>query len=178
MYNCPMVEKPLEVLVGELLRSCGWRLAVAESCTGGLVGHRLTNVPGSSDYFWGGAIAYANEAKQHLLGVHPHTLESFGAVSQQAALEMARGIRQALSVDIGLSVTGIAGPGGGTTGKPVGLTWIGLSAPDGDDSWQHIWHGGRIFNKQHSAQAALQHLIDYLQAHQPNKPEETGIMSP
>jgi PncC family amidohydrolase len=131
------------------------------------VGHRLTNVPGSSDYFWGGAIAYANEAKQSLLGVQEEMLNACGAVSQQVALEMARGIRQALSVDIGLSVTGIAGPGGGTPEKPIGLTWVGLSAPDGEASWKHIWHGGRISNKQHSAQAALQHLIDYLRAHQP-----------
>lgn len=169
MYNCPMIEKPLEEIVGELLRACGWRLAVAESCTGGLVGHCLTNVPGSSDYFWGGAIAYANEAKQSLLGVQEEMLNAFGAVSQQVALEMARGIRQALSVDVGLSVTGIAGPGGGTPEKPVGLTWIGLSAPDGEASWKHIWHGDRILNKQHSAQAALQHLIDYLRAHQPGE---------
>jgi PncC family amidohydrolase len=170
MYNCPMIEKPLEVLAGELLRKRGWRLGVAESCTGGLVGHRLTNVPGSSDYFWGGAIAYANEAKQRQLGVRLDTLATFGAVSSQTALEMARGIRQALSLDIGLSVTGVAGPGGGTLEKPVGLTWIGLSAPDDEITWQHTWHGGRIFNKQHSAQAALQHLVDFLQAHEPLQP--------
>jgi PncC family amidohydrolase len=169
-----MIEKPLEVIVGELLRVGGWSLAVAESCTGGLVGHRLTNVPGSSDYFWGGAIAYANEAKRYLLGVQEETLDAYGAVSRQTALEMARGIRQALSVDIGLSVTGIAGPSGGTPEKPVGLTWIGLSATSGEDAWQHIWHGGRIFNKQHSAQAALQHLIDFLQALVPSAPA-TGV---
>lgn len=122
-----MTEEPLEALAGELLRSHGWRLAVAKSCTGGLVGHRLTNVPGSSDYFLGGVISYANDAKVRLLGVRWDTLETFGAVSRETVLEMAHSVRQLLSADIGLSVSGIAGPGGGTPEKPLGLTWIGLS---------------------------------------------------
>jgi len=158
-----MPEEPLEVLIGNLLRSHGWRLAVAESCTGGLVGHRLTNVPGSSDYFLGGVISYANETKVHLLGVSWGTLETFGAVSRETVLEMARGVRQSLSADIGLSVSGIAGPGGGTPEKPVGITWIGLSAKSYENAWQHTWNGDRISNKEHSAQAVLQHLVDYLQ---------------
>jgi len=165
-----MIEKPLEILAGDLLRQRGWRLAAAESCTGGLVGHRLTNVPGSSDYYIGGIIAYANEAKMRLLGVRWDTLEKYGAVSRQTVLEMARGVRQSLSADIGLSVSGIAGPGGGTPEKPAGLTWIGLSAPDYENAWQHIWSGDRIFNKEHSAQAVLQHLVDFLQANSALQP--------
>lgn len=162
-YNCPMTEETLEILAGELLRLRGWQLATAESCTGGLVGHRLTNVPGSSDYYLGGVIAYANEAKVHLLGVSLETLETCGAVSRETVLEMATGVRQLLSADIGLSVSGIAGPGGGTPEKPLGLTWIGLSAPGYENAWKYIWKGDRIRNKEHSAQAVLQRLVNYLQ---------------
>jgi nicotinamide-nucleotide amidase len=114
-----MPGKPLEVLVGELLRRGGLRLAVAESCTGGLIGHRITNVPGSSTYYMGSVTAYAYEAKVRVLGVRWSTLEKYGAVSQETVLEMASGVRRALAADIGLSVSGIAGPGGGTPEKPV-----------------------------------------------------------
>lgn len=158
-----MSTETLEVLIGSLLRSHAWRLAVAESCTGGLVGHYLTNVPGSSDYFLGGVISYANEAKEHLLGVSRETLETYGAVSRETVLAMARGVRQLLSADIGMSVSGIAGPGGGTPEKPVGLTWIGLSAKSDENAWKHVWRGDRIDNKEQSAKAVMQHLIDYLQ---------------
>ncbi len=164
MYNCAMYAEPLEVLVGKLLRQRGWQLAVAESCTGGLVGHLLTNVPGSSDYFLGGVISYANAAKLSLLGVHLDTLETYGAVSRQTVLEMAGGVRHLLSADVGLSVSGVAGPGGGTAGKPVGLTWIGLSSPGYEMAWQHTWDGDRLYNKERSAQAVLQHLIEFLQS--------------
>jgi PncC family amidohydrolase len=164
MYNCAMHAEPLEVLAGKLLRQRCWQLAVAESCTGGLVGHLLTNVPGSSDYFLGGVISYANDAKLRLLGVHLETLETFGAVSRQTVLEMACGVRRLLSADVGLSVSGIAGPGGGTPEKPVGLTWIGLSASGYELAWQHTWDGNRLENKERSAQAVLQHLVEFLQA--------------
>ena len=163
MYNCLMPETPLEVLAGEWLRLRGWRLAVAESCTGGLLGHLLTNVPGSSDYFLGGVIAYSNEVKMRLLGVQVETLEKFGAVSRQTVLEMARGVRQLLKADIGLSVSGIAGPGGGTAEKPIGLTWVGLSTAEDEVAWKHLWEGDRIHNKEQSAQAVLRHLVDFLQ---------------
>ena len=109
-----MTETPLEILVGDLLRQHGLRLAVAESCTGGLIGHRLTNIPGSSTYYMGSVTAYAYEAKVRLLGVTWETLEKHGAVSRATVLEMARGVRRALAADIGLAVSGIAGPGGGT----------------------------------------------------------------
>lgn len=159
-----MSEKPLEILIGELLRRRGWRLAVAESCTGGLVGHRITNIPGSSTYYMGSVTAYAYEAKVRLLGVRWETLERYGAVSQETVLEMARGVRHALAADVGLAVSGIAGPGGGTPEKPVGLTWIGLSAAGVDEAWRFIWPGDRVQNKEHSAEQALRLLADFLAA--------------
>ena len=163
MGRCALNEE-LEVVIGELLRQHGWRLAVAESCTGGLIGHRLTNVPGSSTYYMGSVTAYAYEAKVRLLGVRWGTLEKYGAVSKETVLEMSRGVRKALAADIGIAVSGIAGPGGGTPEKPVGLTWIGLSAADVDEAWRFIWDGDRLQVKEHSAEQALQLLVDYLNA--------------
>ena len=154
---------PYEVTIGDLLRQHGWRLAVAESCTGGLIGHRITNVPGSSTYYMGSVTAYAYEAKVRLLGVHWKTLEEHGAVSGETVREMARGVRQALAADIGISVSGIAGPGGGTPEKPVGLVWVGLSAPNYENAWSFLWKGDRIKNKEDSAEAALELLATYLQ---------------
>ncbi len=152
-----------EKMIGEQLRKRGWRLAVAESCTGGLIGDKITNVPGSSTYFMGGIIAYAYEAKVRLLGVSWETLEKHGAVSEPVVLEMAHGVRTALSVDVGVSISGVAGPGGGTEDKPVGTTWIGLSTPDGERAWHFIWDGDRIENKINSANKALELLHTYLQ---------------
>ncbi len=154
----------LEVTVGKLLRERGWRLAVAESCTGGLVGHRLTNIAGSSTYYLGSITAYAYEAKVRLLGVTWKTLEQDGAVSEPVVLEMARGVRRALAADIGLSVSGIAGPGGGTEGKPVGFTCFGLSTPQHEQTWQTIWQGNRLQNKEKSAEKVLELLVDYLRS--------------
>lgn len=157
----------LEARVGELLHLRGLRLAVAESCTGGLLGHRLTNVAGSSTYFVGGLIAYANEAKVKLLGVHQETLDKYGAVSRETVLEMARGARRQLEADIGLAVTGIAGPSGGTPDKPVGLTWIGLSTQSLDDARRFVWQGDRLSNKEQSAQAGLNLLMEFLLEKEP-----------
>jgi len=156
-----MSEK-LEKVVGDLLRDRGWRLAVAESCTGGLVGHRITNIPGSSTYYMGSITAYAYEAKVRLLGVQWTTLENYGAVSKQVVIEMARGVRRALAADIGMSVSGIAGPGGGTADKPVGLTCFGLSTANDELAWQIIWNGDRIANKEQSAEQTLTLLVEYL----------------
>jgi PncC family amidohydrolase len=157
-----MTEQPLEVIIGELLRQHGLRLAVAESCTGGLIGHRITNVPGSSTYYMGSVTAYAYEAKVRLLGVRWATLEKYGAVSKETVIEMAAGVRHVLAADIGLSVSGIAGPGGGTPEKPVGTTWIGLSAPGIEEAWMHHWKGDRIEVKEQSAEQALRLLADFL----------------
>lgn len=159
MYNLTMDEIPLEIQVGESLRKLGWKLATAESCTGGLIGHYLTNVPGSSDYYLGGVIAYANEVKLGLLGVRPETLEKYGAVSQETVLEMARGVRQKLGAQVGLSVSGIAGPGGGTPEKPVGLVWIGLSLPEVEHAWRYVWLGNRTQVKEQTARQALLQLF-------------------
>lgn len=162
------MESPLEVQIGPLLRAKNLKLVLAESCTGGLVGHRITNIPGSSDYYLGSVTAYAYEAKERLLGVNHATIVTHGAVSRETALEMARGVRQALSTDfgidhiIGVSITGIAGPGGGTPTKPVGLVWIGISTPTGEWAWSSIWPGDREQNKADSAEKALSIIRDYL----------------
>lgn len=163
------MDQAVEAQVGILLRQRGLKLVAAESCTGGLVGHRLTNIAGSSDYYLGSITAYAYEAKERLLGVRHETLAKYGAVSREVALEMARGARTALAGEfppeqiIGISVTGIAGPGGGLPGKPVGLVWIGLSAADFEKAWKYIWQGNRVENKELSAQQALQCLLEFLQ---------------
>lgn len=149
--------------MGELLQRRGLRLAVAESCTGGLIGHLLTNVAGSSTYYMGSVTAYAYEAKVRLLGVSWDTLEKFGAVSSETALEMARGIRIALAADVGISVTGIAGPSGSTPEKPVGTVWIGISTPNEEYARHFLWLGNRLAIKKQSAQAALDLLVEYLQ---------------
>lgn len=153
----------LEVQIGHLLRQRALKLALAESCTGGLIGNRITDVPGSSEYFLGGLVAYAYEAKVALLGVSWETLNAKGAVSQDTALEMARGARRVLNTDIAVAVTGIAGPGGGTPEKPVGTTWIGLAAKEGEWTRLFQFSGDREQNKISSANAALQMLLDYLQ---------------
>ncbi len=153
---------PLEQKIGSILRSQGHKLAIAESCTGGLVADRITDVPGSSDYFLGGVVAYSYEAKVALLHVSWNTLQFYGAVSKETVIEMARGVRQLFTAEIGISVSGIAGPGGGLPDKPVGTTWICLAAPDGDWTRKFLWDGDRRFNKQSSAEAALQLILDYL----------------
>ncbi len=163
------MDEPLEVQVGTLLRQRGMKLVAAESCTGGLIGHLITNIPGSSEYYLGSITAYAYETKERLLGVRNETLLTYGAVSEQTVLEMAQGARRVLSAHfpldqmIGIAVSGIAGPGGGMPGKPVGLVWIGLSAPDVNRAWKYIWEGNRVENKALSARQALRLLLDYLQ---------------
>ncbi|MGD1995140.1 MAG: nicotinamide-nucleotide amidohydrolase family protein [Anaerolineae bacterium] len=150
-------------VAGERLREQGLTLATAESCTGGLVSHLITNVPGSSDYYRGSVVAYANEVKEALLGVGREAIKEHGAVSPQVALEMAQGVRRALQADVGLAVTGIAGPGGGTPEKPVGLVYIALAAPEGEWVERHMWEWGRRLNKALSAEAALDLLRRYLE---------------
>jgi PncC family amidohydrolase len=164
--NCNFIGKMdynLELRIGTLLRQSGLTLATAESCTGGLISDRITNIPGSSEYFFGGIIAYSYEAKVALLNVSWDTLNTKGAVSQETVLEMAQGARRALGASIAVSVTGIAGPGGATPEKPVGTTWIGLVTQEGEWTRLFIWEGNRLQNKDKSADAALQMVLDYLE---------------
>jgi PncC family amidohydrolase len=157
------LESSNELRIGKVLSERRLKLAVAESCTGGLLSSRITDVPGSSEYLTGGIVAYSYEAKAALLNVSWDTLNTKGAVSKETVLEMARGSKTALQADIAISVSGIAGPGGGTAEKPVGTTWIGLVAPDGEWTRHFIWDGDRMQNKQYSCDAALQLLLDYLE---------------
>ena len=166
---------PLEEQIGALLKNRQMKLTFAESCTGGLVGHRITNVPGCSDYYLGSVTAYAYEVKEQFLGVSHETIQNHGAVSRECVVEMARGVRRVLSggfpVDniLGLSISGIAGPGGATPDKPVGTVWIGMSAKEGEWAWCCHWPGDRLQNKESSAQAALQLVVYYLQGNLPSE---------
>ena len=155
-------DETLEGNIGDLLKKKKGTLAVAESCTGGLIGNRLTNVSGSSEYFLEGAVTYSNEAKQIRLGVDPALIEAHGAVSEEVATAMAEGIRQKSGSDFGLAVTGIAGPTGGTPDKPVGLTFIAVTGSQGTRCEQFRFHQDRVRNKERAAQAALNFLRLYL----------------
>lgn len=141
--------------VGARCRERGLTVAVAESCTGGLLGHAITSVAGSSDYFLGGVIAYANEVKVRELGVRRATLARDGAVSRAVALEMAAGARERFRADIGVGVTGIAGPGGGTARKPVGLVFVAVASRRGAEARRFRFGGGRDAVKGAACRAAL-----------------------
>ena len=152
----------LEREIGDLLREKGLTLGVVESATGGLISHLITGVPGSSDYYKGSVTAYSNEIKINIVGVKAGTIEQYGAVSHQVAEEMALGGRKVLTVDICLADTGIAGPGGETPDKPVGLFYLGLAHRGRAFSQRHEFHGDREQNKRSAAEAALRWLRDYL----------------
>ena len=152
----------LEQVIGDLLRRKELTLGVVESATGGLISHLITNVPGSSDYYKGSITAYSNEAKVKVVGVKEKTLNKYGAVSHQVAEEMAEGGRKVLAADICLADTGIAGPGGATPEKPVGLFYIGLAHQGGTYSQKHNFRGDREHNKLSATQAALSWLKEYL----------------
>ncbi len=148
--------------MGKLLREKGLTLAVAESCTGGLLGMRLTEVPGSSDYFRGGVIAYSNAVKEAVLGVPRAILEGKGAVSPECARAMAEGVRRVLGADLALAITGIAGPTGGTPEKPVGLVYIALAHPGGVEVERHEFRGSRQGVRWSASEAALALLWRFL----------------
>ncbi len=154
----------LEREIGDLLREKRLTLGVVESATGGLISHRITNIPGSSDYYKGSITAYSNEVKIKVVGVGEETIRRCGAVSREVAEEMAQGGRKVLGVDICLADTGIAGPGGETPGKPVGLFYLGLAHESGASSRKHQFHGDRGQNKQSAAEAALAWLKEYLES--------------
>ena len=158
------LEAEIARLIREYQTKTGKSLTIGtvESATGGRIADRITNVPGSSDYFRGSVVAYSNEVKARLLGVRQSTLDKHGAVSKQTALEMARGGRKILDVDICISDTGIAGPEGQGPGKPVGLFHLGLAAADMSLSQKHLFAGNRQENKQNAAEAALKMLHQYL----------------
>jgi nicotinamide-nucleotide amidase len=151
-------ERTLEEVVGALLLEKQKTLALAESCTGGYISHRITRVAGSSAYYYGGAVTYSNEAKVLFLGVKLETLERHGAVSRQTALEMARGIRERTGASIGLAVTGVAGPSGGSAEKPVGTVWIGMACEAFEEARRFQFHGDRERIIAASSQAALDWL--------------------
>jgi nicotinamide-nucleotide amidase len=162
----------MEGVVGRLLRERGWTIAVAESCTAGLIAHRITNVPGSSDYFLEGAVCYSNAAKRTLLGVRAATLAAHGAVSEETAREMAEGVRRLAGSDLGLATTGIAGPGGGTPEKPVGTVCVSLASPDGAAARRYQLWGARDWVKLLASQLAL----DWVRRHALGLPvAESGI---
>jgi PncC family amidohydrolase len=154
---------PLVGLAERLQGICldrGLTVAVAESCTGGLVADAITDVAGSSGYFAGGVVSYSNDAKEHLLGVPGPVLAAHGAVSAQVARAMAEGARERFEASLAASVTGIAGPDGGTDAKPVGLTYVAIADPDGVDVRRHVWTGDRAANKVSSAAAVLELLLE------------------
>jgi nicotinamide-nucleotide amidase len=144
----------LEGKVGELFLENNKTLAVAESCTGGLIGHRLTQTPGSSNYFLEGVVAYSNEAKSSRLEVSPSLIRKYGAVSEEVALAMADGVRKTSGADIGLSVTGVAGPDA-SNNKPVGTVFIAISDEEKSDCKYFCFYSDRSRNKERSAQAGL-----------------------
>jgi PncC family amidohydrolase len=158
------LEAEIARLIREYQAKTGKLLTIGtvESATGGRVADRITNVPGSSDYFKGSVVAYSNEVKIALLGVKKTTIENYGAVSEQTALEMAQGGRKLLDVDVCVSDTGVAGPSGGALEKPVGLFYLGLAARDESLSQKHVFPGNREENKQDAAEAALNMLKQYL----------------
>jgi PncC family amidohydrolase len=155
-------EEILEKRIGEILREKRLTISVAESCTGGLISHRITNISGSSDYFEEGMVTYSNKSKMQLLDVPKLILESFGAVSAETAKAMAEGIRTISKSDLGLAVTGIAGPTGGTEQKPVGLVFIGLSSNISTQVAEFRFSGSREMVKEQASNEAMKMVIEHL----------------
>ncbi|MFN2201012.1 MAG: CinA family protein [Caldilineaceae bacterium] len=174
--NRPEQEELIELAraVGQRLDAAGLTLATAESCTGGLIGHLLTEIAGSSRYFEGGAVAYSYEAKETCLGVDHDTLVAEGAVSFAVAAQMAHGARSKFSADIAVAVTGIAGPDGGMPGKPVGTVHIHVCDANGyEDGRRFVWDSDRSGNKLLSAQAALSMTLEYVEHRDTRQPERS-----
>jgi nicotinamide-nucleotide amidase len=157
----------LAVRLGARCTVLGLRVATVESCTGGLVGHLITEVPGSSAYYVGGFVTYSDALKRETVGVPHDVLAAHGAVSAQVAMAMATGGRARTEADLAVSVTGIAGPDGGTPAKPVGLTYIAVADAVGVSVRRHVWTGDRGENKRLSAAAALALLLERLEAAAP-----------
>lgn len=162
-YIFAVDDEDIEAVVGKLLGTAGYTIALAESCTGGLVASRLTDVPGSSEYFKGGVVAYANDVKEKVLGVPAAVLEQNGAVSPETAVAMAEGIRKVIGADIGVGITGIAGPTGATLEKPVGLVYIAVATPAGTESKRFNFPGGRFAVRLGAANASFKMVRDFLE---------------
>ncbi|MFH0816129.1 MAG: phosphoribosylglycinamide formyltransferase [Methanobacteriota archaeon] len=154
------MDEPIAVEIGARLASQGMTLAIAESCTGGLLSKLITDVPGASRYFTGAVCAYSNGGKVRLLSVSRDTLTKSGAVSAEVAAEMASGARERMGTDIGVAITGVAGPDGATAGKPVGLVFIAVADGRGSEAWRHDFKGDRGSVRNQAARAALEHLRD------------------
>ena len=144
----------------EIFREKGLSLALAESCTGGMIAETITNVAGASDIFYGSAVTYVNSAKEHILGVARETLEKHGAVSSECAEEMACGARSVYGADVAMSVTGIAGPGGGSEAKPVGTVWFGLATKDGAETFRRRFDGDRAAVRRQTVEEVLRRLAE------------------
>jgi PncC family amidohydrolase len=157
-------EDTLEVRAAKALIAKGYTISTAESCTGGLISHRLTNIPGSSGYFERGTVVYSNESKIEMLGVPKEVLIESGAVSEQTAKEMAEGVRKLAKTDFGLAVTGIAGPDGGTNEKPVGLVYIALASSNPTIVKKFNFRGDRMEVKEKTSDAALKMLLSALES--------------
>jgi PncC family amidohydrolase len=162
-----VADDPLVVLAARLQERClarGIRLATVESCTGGLVGHVITETPGSSGYYVGGFVTYSDQLKREMVDVPGEVLAAHGAVSAQTAVAMASGGRTRTGADLGAAVTGIAGPNGGSDQKPVGLTYVAVSDSTGSEVRRHVWSGERSDNKRASAEALLELILERLDA--------------
>lgn len=157
-----MKTEELSVCLVQALKSAGKTVATAESCTGGGIGHALTAVSGSSAVYAGGVISYTNAIKERVLNVPSETLEKCGAVSSETAGHMAKGVQKLMMSDFGVSVTGIAGPDGDGSGKPVGLVYIGIASFDGVETYEFIFHGDRSAVREQAVRSALELILSKL----------------
>ncbi|WP_033170405.1 CinA family protein [Selenomonas sp. ND2010] len=157
-----MTMKPIAEIVGKLLVAKQQTIACAESCTGGLLTSMLTDVAGSSAYVMGSVVSYTNSIKERLVGVNPATIAAHTEISAETAGEMAEGIRQLIGTDLGVGITGLAGPGGGTKVRPVGLVYIAVTGDKGTKVRENRFQGNRVEIKQQSAEMALQMIVEYV----------------
>jgi len=153
----------IEARIGRILRERRMKIAVAESCTGGLIANRITNIQGASDYFDMGFVTYSNDSKELYLFVPEEVIAEKGAVSSEVAKEMAEGLKETTEADVALSVTGVAGPGGGTPEKPIGTVYAGLASKDGTFVRKFLFSGDRLSIKEQTSEEALKMVLDYLE---------------
>lgn len=162
--NIPPEDTDLPTVIGTLLKQKGLTMSAAESCTGGTISQLITSVPGCSEYYLGSVTSYANSVKEKVLGVPAAIIEQYGAVSSECVAKMAEGVRRLTGSDVSVATSGIAGPGGGTPDKPVGLVWIGVSTPLGTQTFRHLFTNDRARNIERFAATALHHLRQEISA--------------